>query len=57
MKVYTRDHTEELMLRHYPVSTNDRGSVYWYCNCGSFLDYIVNYPEHVRNVLRRTKGD
>jgi hypothetical protein len=57
-KVYTKDHVKELMLAHYPVPTKDAHFyTYIYCNCGAFLDYHKNYPEHVDKVLRRTKGD
>lgn len=56
MKVFTKETTKELMLKHYPTVTIDRGASYAYCACGIFINFVENYPEHVDKVLRRTKG-
>lgn len=55
-RLYTKKEVGELMSKHFPLAQNDRGSVYWYCACGAFLDYIVNYEVHVVEVLRRNPG-
>lgn len=49
--IVKKDELKELMLKHYPVSTTDRGSVYWYCKCGIFIDYLSGYEAHVDNVV------
>lgn len=56
MKVYTKDHTRELMLAHYPVCQDVQYSR-WYCKCGVYIDYLDLYVDHVNNVLRGTRGD
>lgn len=53
MKKAQRDKLIEFMVKHHPVSTTDRGSVYWYCSCGKFIDYEVYWPDHMHQVLKR----
>lgn len=56
MKVYTKEHVKELMLKHYPVCA-DRQYSQWYCNCGVYINYRDQYGDHLDVVFNRTKGD
>jgi hypothetical protein len=49
--IVKKDEFKKLMLKHYPLSTEDRGCVYWYCNCGTFIDFLSGYRAHVDEVV------
>jgi len=49
--IVKKDEFKKLMLKHYPLSTEDRGCVYWYCNCGTFINFLSGYRAHVDEVV------
>lgn len=56
-KTWNAEDVKAMMLEHYPRETAGQyGMSYSYCKCGKFLDFERNYPAHVDEVLKKTRG-
>lgn len=56
MNTYSKAQVEQLMVKHYPVCANEQYN-HWNCNCGTYIDFLRCWPDHVKAVLRKNPGD